>query len=464
MLAALLLGTAAVVTHVLLGGDLPSISVATETVTELDGHEAGNESLPAAAPDAPVHGQELPTTADISGNRVTGSIGGPPRRTAPGDARAFETPRAPEPEPTPALPRYVPPIPEPSDPDPTERVLPPASLSWLKSTQAGEGYWDTDNPSSEGADPYRVFVTAMAMQAFLSHGSDHKSGEFRATLRMAVLHLRKLQRPNGMFVKAGDPLPVMQHAAATAAMCEAYGISGDVVLKALCDKAVQGLLQMRNPIGAWGNVAHETELAAQSDIEPNMLATGWALLALQMAETVGLKFQSESRTTALQDAGRWAYDRRRSDHTSFSRLPETGTGFDHARISDAAFVLAVLHGKTCEREDLFVQGCLARLAVVPAWDTGTNDFIAWWFTSKALRAGAPKTEQEWLKGVGDLIAANQHGYRAEDRGTTIEEDTNHGSWDHADVWGSTLGRAYTTAMATLLLQAPASIYPVLGDD
>ncbi len=83
----------------------------------------------------------------------------------------------------------------------------------------------------------------------------------------------------------------------------------------------------------------------------------------------------------------------------------------------------------------------------PLWDDegGSIDLFYWYFGSLAMNAWGGSAWKGWDKSLEQALIPNQRVSKS-DSGV-------HGSWDPIGAWGSIGGRVYSTAMATLALQA-----------
>ena len=139
-----------------------------------------------------------------------------------------------------------------------------AALEWLKDHQNPAGFWSCtgfsdDSTRINAAKTYNIeFVapgdkngdkgweatcdiglTGLSLLAFVGAGYDHKDGEYKLTCRNAIIYLKGVQTPDGCFGPKEDDHFVYNHAICTMAMAEAYGLSGDALLKPLVDRAVK---------------------------------------------------------------------------------------------------------------------------------------------------------------------------------------------------------------------------------
>ncbi|MCB9895734.1 MAG: terpene cyclase/mutase family protein [Planctomycetes bacterium] len=361
-----------------------------------------------------------------------------------------------------------------------DRVL--AALNWLRDHQKREGHWSA---TEFGADSTRgsakktgnaeftkdcpadtgweatcdIGLTGLALLAYAGIGADHKSGDYRATVRQAVIYLRRVQDNDGCFGDKEDDWFVYNHAICTLALAEIYGLSGDAVLKPIIDTAVDFILKCQNPGLGW-----------RYGVQPgnnDSSVTCWMVMALHAAKKAGVEFDS---TKAYSDADTWfkmvtvdvngypkcGYD---SPGSNNARLRSTQE-YEHNPTMDAMYVNAMLAmGKADTRDKTIkslARGCVEEDAM-PTWKREKIDFYYWYQASRAVfKVGGAGWDTWRVKGL-KTICDHQRGYADVDEGRRLAQDLDeHGSWDPVGAWGTAGGRVYATAMGALCLETPWS--------
>jgi hypothetical protein len=178
-------------------------------------------------------------------------------------------------------------------------------LQWLALHQAQGGFWSLDGfnrnarekPYPEGktfADDSNsmtgrrddVAATAFALLPFLAAGQTHKPPavskdkkapyiDYHRGVDAGLKFLIGKQGKDGYF--GGG---MYSHCLATIAMCEAYGLTSDPVLKVAAQKAVDYLVSAQDPAG--GGWRYTPRTAGDTSV------TGWALMALKSGQMAGL--------------------------------------------------------------------------------------------------------------------------------------------------------------------------------
>ncbi len=130
-------------------------------------------------------------------------------------------------------------------------------LEWLSSHQVpDDGQWSKGSATVED--------TGLALLALLGAGYTHQAGKYKKTIADAINYLRRTQRPDGRFAE-----DVRQHAIATLAVAEAYGMTTSPVLKRLAEGGVSVLAALVTP--------------PESAVD-----RAWIALALKSAKTAGM--------------------------------------------------------------------------------------------------------------------------------------------------------------------------------
>ena len=359
-------------------------------------------------------------------------------------------------------------VPHTSPPKPVEE--------WLKAHQNADGFWSADahdddstrakatftqniefrntgRPDGDvGLEENNVLVTALAMLAYVGAGYDHKAGEYRTQLRSAILYLRKIQDSDGSFSKTGEH-PMRAHAVTTMAICEAYGLSGDQVLKPIVDRAIEFLLKHQLNDFGWGQ--------GQGDL----VTTTLSILALSTARVAGVRFES---TSVLSNAQAFldslVFERDGYRHVRYSALrektPRSSDAGDakNLPLNEAMWVCSSLNTGTCVLSDNRIKGfshLLVEKHNLPAWEDGKLDFLYWYFGSLALYQVGGKTWDTWEESISRTLIDHQRGYHELDKQAGRTDATKlaeHGSWDAVDIWSSEYGRVYSTTINALTLQ------------
>jgi len=367
-----------------------------------------------------------------------------------------------------------------------------AALQWLADHQDPEGNWSAtkfptastrkEAPSTgniefvgkgeKGADfgwegTTDIGLTGLGMLSFTANGHHHKEGEFSATLRRAILFLRKSQNNDGCFGPKDDDHFVYNHAIATTALAEVYALSADKVLKPILDYAVKFVLTAQNPGMGWRYGVQP----AENDTS----ITGWMVLALHSAKAAGIEVDA---TKVYEGAFKWFDDVTKKEKTGWrtgyntpggnnARLRNAGS-YENNRTMDAIHgSVRILAGKTDGAKDKLAdfEKAISDKASLPKWEHVKLDYYYWFWGSMFMQQRGGKATTAWWKPTTDALTGGQRGFSKLDKDakrTTVETLAEHGSWDAVDAWSTAGGRVYATAMGALTLSMPWRFAPATG--
>ena len=173
-------------------------------------------------------------------------------------------------------------------------------LIWLSQQQKKDGSWNFETPNGRQR---RVAATGIALLPFLAAGYTHKSqpkaaptpgeskerksSKYPQQIEAGLKFLLSTQRRDGSFDSGGD---MYDHAIATMALCEAYGMTNDPRLRGPSQAAVDYIVRAQSAGGGW---------RYQPAQEGDTSVTGWQIQALMSAHLAGLKVPRETLTRAI---------------------------------------------------------------------------------------------------------------------------------------------------------------------
>lgn len=115
------------------------------------------------------------------------------------------------------------------------------ALEYLASRQGPDGTW---NPNHA--------MNALALLAFMGRGHVPGRGPYRDVLERGKRAIMLSQREDGLFVSIKRSHgPMYEHALATLAMAEMYGMDPDPNLESVLRKATQLIVKSQSPNGGW---------------------------------------------------------------------------------------------------------------------------------------------------------------------------------------------------------------------
>ena len=329
-------------------------------------------------------------------------------------------------------------------------------LEWLALHQDADGRWDADDFAKHdprdarcngGGNPaHDVGVTGLALLAFLGDGHTTTTGKHQRSVARGVRWLTEQQtKTSGRFGTNAVHDFIYDHAIATLAMVEAYGLSRDPALRGPAQLGIVYLDAHRNPYGSWRYQPR--------DHDSDTSVTSWCLTAYESARRFGLTNDKQTIPIVLNyldqvtdpRTGQAGYTKRgetsaRHPGNHASRFPvEHGEAMTAAALSARLFA-----GQRAGDDPMLRAAGDAILAKPPRWEVtkGTVDLYYWYYATHALHHLGGRTWNQWKKKLQPVLLEHQRS-----------DPSYAGSWDPIGAWGEDGGRVYATAMGVLCLEA-----------
>ena len=327
-----------------------------------------------------------------------------------------------------------------------------AALKWLYQHQDKDGKWDQDGFSAKcdpkeqtkcdkpGTGQFDVAVTGLALLAFMGNGHTPKLGKFKKTVKNGLDWLIKQQKEDGSIGKNKIEMWVYNHAIGTAALCEAYALTRNAILKTPAQKAVDYIIKAQNPNLGWKY--------NPADGRNDTSVTGWMVVALKAAKDAKLSVPKSAFDGAINwldratnTAGKCGY-MRPGDNGSVNR--GVNDGFAKLPTMTAVSVFSrILCGKS--RQDMkIIKGIEILKQNLPEWNKPKNDkadMYYWYYGTLAMFQYGGENWRKWNPAMKKALLENQRAGGCAD-----------GSWDPVDKWGMVGGRVYSTAIGALTLE------------
>ncbi|HOX06425.1 MAG TPA: terpene cyclase/mutase family protein [Planctomycetota bacterium] len=320
-----------------------------------------------------------------------------------------------------------------------------AGLKFLAGRQDKDGGWvvSGSESGSPNNDWGRCGVTALACLAFLGDGhawgADDKD-PYANVVRKGIDFLVANQDESGRFGPKALPGGVIPHymynqGMATAAMAEAYAMTGDPRLRVAAQKGVNYILTAQQRSGGWDYY----ELpASRSDTS----VTVWQVMALYSARQAGLNVPAAAFEKSLgfvdsmtdAETFRVGYDK-------LWTSSERGVGNGSTAI---ALMLQLYLGRSQSSVAVRRQSRLLLVENLPEYDQKWSpeqkeqkvDYYTTYHAALAFHRLGGKDWETWNKAMVKALRAAQES---------------NGSWG-MDKWYKQGGRIYSTALATMSLE------------
>ncbi|MFM8634427.1 MAG: squalene--hopene cyclase [Planctomycetia bacterium] len=311
------------------------------------------------------------------------------------------------------------------------------ALEWLVRNQEKSGLWSLRGPYLDGSrQENRLAATAMALLALQGAGNSTRDGAHRDAVRKGWTALLSRQSPNGTFDIGQIPEQQVMyaHAQATIALCELYGMTGEVSLQAAAQRAVDYAVAAQMPDGGWKYRPPEPNSPNHGD----MSVTGWYMMALKTAEMAGLSVPRETygRMTAFLDAvfvsddKGYGYEIMRQKH-----------GFQIRPALTAEALLCRQYLGWRRDDPKLVAGAALLLREVPK-GFDYPDVYAWYYATQVLHHMEGEPWRQWNDWMRTALPESQ-----------VDKGREKGSWSPSnDKWGYVGGRLFMTCLCTCMLE------------
>jgi len=325
------------------------------------------------------------------------------------------------------------------------------ALKWLSKHQDNDGKWDMDGfekhcksfaCGGKGAvDYFDIGLTGLALLAFLADGNTDKTGEYKETVKRGIEYLLKSQTEDGQIGDRKGDSWIYNHAIATMALCELYGMTKNPTLAEPARKAVKYILDAQNPGLGW---KYEPK-GGKNDTS----VTGWMVCALYSAKLAGISVPD----AAFKGALKWFYRATRvSDgKCGYERPGDNGSVYKDydkkfkrlSAMTAVAGYCRVLCGQS-NREKRVREAVDILEKNMPQWDKPDGKYVNmyyWYYGAYAMQQYSGYRCDKWLKEMKNALLKNQR-----------TEGCANGSWDPVGLWGVIGGRVYSTAICCLTLE------------
>jgi hypothetical protein len=322
-------------------------------------------------------------------------------------------------------------------------------LQFLARMQHADGRWSLHDfrpeqrhpDASMGTIQADTAATGLALLSYLGAGYTHRTGKYRETVRTGLNHLLTSQKANGDLFAGGSSYAwLYSHGIASIALCEAYGMTRDPLLREPAERALTFIVSAQHPtLGGWRYVPGR---------ESDTSVSGWQMMALKSGELAGLNVPRDT----YQRMSRWLDVAASRDPTGarYAYLPaaELPHQRDPSRAMTAEALLMRLYLGWRKDDPRLVLGVEYLEERLPRYGEAADrerDAYYWYYATQVLfQVGGP-TWEAWNDTLRELLVASQ-----------VDDGPWIGSWHPTqpvpDRWGAQAGRLYVTAMHVLMLE------------
>jgi hypothetical protein len=322
-------------------------------------------------------------------------------------------------------------------------------LLWLARHQAPDGHWSLDgfrrdahcNCTGPGQNQ-DIAATAFGLLPFLGAGQTHKataegSTKYRKNVERGLKYLLLKQNSDGDF--GSGQWEMYAHGLASIAVCEAYGLTSDPMLKGPAQRALNFIARSQSPQGGWSYNApctgHDTSVG------------GWQLMALKSGQMAGLEVSPKTMAAAKS----WLDDVADSD----------GSGYGYQAKGSSPTMSSV--GLLCReymgwgpRNPGLRKGVAHLLEQPPG---SFPSMYYYYYATQVVHHFGGQPWQQWNPRMRDLLI------RTQDKGSDRRHAHQKGSWGPAgDAHGGVGGRVMITSMSLLSLEVYYRYLPLYRRD
>ena len=327
-------------------------------------------------------------------------------------------------------------------------------LDWLARHQDEDGRWDCDgfmkhDPADDrceggGSPSFDIGVTGLALLAFLGAGETDAKGKHSDNVRRGLDFLLASQGEDGRIAGVDPSGAIYEHAIATTALSEAYGMTRSPRARDAAQRAVNVLQRARNSHLAWRYA---------SNGENDTSVTAWCALALHAARTAGLTVDPEAFKGARAwveiatepNFGQVGYVEKGGPPARLARHKDRFPWEKTASMTAAGIFIRIVAGEDPKVSEAIKRGSWLCVDLPPKWnpEDGSIDMYYWhWGTLAMFQMGGTEW-RKWNEAMVDAIVKHQHPKGVGSRT---------GSWDPLCAWGEEGGRVYSTALLTMCLE------------
>jgi len=309
-------------------------------------------------------------------------------------------------------------------------------LKWLVRHQALDGHWGMHDFHGHGkcncagaGGQHDVAGTGFGLLPLLGVGETHKGAGpqhlYSKNIERGLKWLITRQGADGAFSGNG-----YEHAIAAIALCEAYGLTADPVLRGPAQRAINACVAWQHADGGF---------RYQPRTPGDLSVTAWFVQALKSGYLAGLSVPNRTWTATSGYLD------------SVSNPAGAGYGYqgpNPAPTMTAAGLLSRQYLGWGPRSVGLLKGT-EHLAKLPPSPNFKNIYYYYYATQVMYHQGAvnPEGWQQWNERMRELLIDTQ------DQGLNADRRDQKGSWSaDRDAWGGQLGRLGYTSLALLTLE------------
>jgi hypothetical protein len=346
-----------------------------------------------------------------------------------------------------------------------------AGLRWLKKHQSPSGAWSATKynlncvdglkcePGTDQSGDEDVAMTGYSVLSFLGMGYDHKTpSKYRNVVKAGVSYLLSVQKPDGLMGERN-----YEHAVATMALIEAYGMSNDTDLREPAQKAVDVIIarqSIEKQDDPYSGLLWDYSKANIS--RADLSVDGWMIMSLKSAAGAGLNVKNsitgvKSALERVWKAANPNWEKLTDPYKDKSIFPYTWNALTNKTEKDhLSFV-----GATCsvfighKAGDMMLETLVndAESRWIDSGTYKTNNYSCYYLSLVGFQMGGERWQKVLTTIIPNLIETQRK-----------TDDCYDGSWDYdKQTWhGANTGRVLSTCYNILNLEVAyryAQVHP-----
>jgi prenyltransferase beta subunit len=295
------------------------------------------------------------------------------------------------------------------------------ALDWLAANQDETGKWSVEKWG--GDKQYEIALTGLSIMA-LSGAEPGLRNRYAASIDKGINYLINRQSADGSFGPHFTGTPY-NHGIATVCLLENLALNNDKKLKIPLKSAINYITWMQKADGGWGYLASEAEL-------PNTAVSFWSIHALLLANSMDFG----DLTAPIKKGFEWLSGiSDESGRPGYSKTSDFPYG---AETLSAMTAFCYTYGGEKYLPDKEKYRKLFNYLSVETTSSNEVNYYRSYFMSYIQHPSM----DAWRDNLFATLSKTQR-----------RTDILAGSWDPSDKWGEVGGRIYTTALASLSLEA-----------
>jgi hypothetical protein len=313
-------------------------------------------------------------------------------------------------------------------------------LAWLARQQLSDGRWMLNSPNlsekDRGAEANDVAATALGLLPFLAAGKTHKAINGNTHDKVVDKGLKFLLRSQD--AKTGYfGVSMYAHGLATIAMCEAYGLSQDPVLRRPAQAAVNLLVNVQHEGGGWRY--------GPSKQPGDLSISGWQMMALKSAQMAGL----DVAPIAIARAKSFLNSSANADE-GYSYIPGSGST---ARMTAVGLLCRQYMENWGPSHPRMIKAIQTQIKQNPP---DRQDVYYYYYATQVMHHFGGEEWKTWNDKMREYLISKQE---------KNQQHVNFGSWSpDGDQWGRAGGRLMMTSLNLLTLEVYYRYLPLYYRD